>query len=1125
MDGPGPQKAPRPSSVPRKRDHAKAKDGWLMPEIGETRVKKASSSSARRSRSVAGPCHGHADSAVFTAADMPGSVGDASAVVDLTAATHEDRCGAMGPPPVPMAPRAPSGRAARRSAAHPEIDRNVLLAANSAVCLAVSAASTIVQYAYMAPPTSARASLVQGSGAYVEHDHIPPSGSVPDSLEHALYGAIRDHSYSRPEAPACSPVYTAAGSATAGDGCPTTTVSYSARASPVPTTSTCNLSGCNVESSRPTTPVVARASLAPSAGVVNRDLVGAAAATPSSSFPNGMGAAVAMSAPASSAAAVSTSSSSAAAAAGTTTSSCSFTALSSSASGSAAPSTSSTATVPISCAPMLVPGSRSRFWDRSQSSGADSDGTSGASSPARARSPLRPTGGAPAATTSILAGAEAYLRTEGGEKGRKARKATAAKVAAASQCAALVGNISALGPGELRLAACAQVAEIIQIAQTSGNLKGVYVRRLKEAASRVSDIVDTLVTRNPESEAWKLGNENARLRMELSSLREENRSYRREFEDMRKALKASASVAEPAPAVMAAPTPVPVKRKAQAATAEAAAVPEPPAAPAAVKKSRPARAAVAGPTPAPVVGTERAPAAANWVAPTPAPTGPGGVDHDAFVRAVIDVVAPILDARFAGIEDRLNAAPTLRPPLAADRGKAPAIKPAPKVAVRPKAATGAAAVRRNAGEVSTPVPMEVVATPAVGVTDSPPKKKTNRGGVKWRLKMQRRAARDAAVALTAPATAPVPVVSAPRPAPRQRTAPAAAASVVAAPAVRARIAHVAPPPAPVAPAPAPEGGAWTTVVKRKKGKGARADGPPPPTQAQAAPLPSGRGQQQRKQAAKPAVVFREPKSAAVIIKLLPAAAAKGVGYREVFAKASTVVDIAAMGLREGLKVVRTVRDARLLEFQPGPESAVKADRVAEALRGALAGMAEVVRPVKRGELYVSGLDESVTVDGLRDAIARAGNCRRDDVRTKHIGAGPGGLGASYVMCPVAAAKVIVEMGYLVVGFTSARVEALETRPIRCYRCYNVGHGAQTCPDTCPDRTNLCLRCGKSGHKMPDCTARNPHCAACAAGGLNAAHPTLARFCQPPYVKGKFVHPRTKQRTGVTGVRAMDTSNA
>ncbi|KAJ0169424.1 hypothetical protein K1T71_015011 [Dendrolimus kikuchii] len=47
---------------------------------------------------------------------------------------------------------------------------------------------------------------------------------------------------------------------------------------------------------------------------------------------------------------------------------------------------------------------------------------------------------------------------------------------------------------------------------------------------------------------------------------------------------------------------------------------------------------------------------------------------------------------------------------------------------------------------------------------------------------------------------------------------------------------------------------------------------------------------------------------------------------------------------------------------------IKADRVAEALRGALVGMAEVVRPVKRLKLYVSGLDESVTVDGLRDAI-------------------------------------------------------------------------------------------------------------------------------------------------------------
>ncbi|KAJ0169507.1 hypothetical protein K1T71_015094 [Dendrolimus kikuchii] len=66
-------------------------------------------------------------------------------------------------------------------------------------------------------------------------------------------------------------------------------------------------------------------------------------------------------------------------------------------------------------------------------------------------------------------------------------------------------------------------------------------------------------------------------------------------------------------------------------------------------------------------------------------------------------------------------------------------------------------------------------------------------------------------------------------------------------------------------------------------------------------------------------------------------------------RAKGVVDIVVLGLKKGLTVLRAANDARLLQFPPGPENAQLADRVAELLRGALAGVAEIYRPVKRGE--------------------------------------------------------------------------------------------------------------------------------------------------------------------------------
>lgn len=63
--------------------------------------------------------------------------------------------------------------------------------------------------------------------------------------------------------------------------------------------------------------------------------------------------------------------------------------------------------------------------------------------------------------------------------------------------------------------------------------------------------------------------------------------------------------------------------------------------------------------------------------------------------------------------------------------------------------------------------------------------------------------------------------------------------------------------------------------------------------------------------------------------------------------------------------------------------------------------------------------------------------------------------AAWVRCPVAAAKVAQEAGWE--GWTTARVEALLSRPLQCYRCLELGHTRQRC--TAPeDRSGLCYCC-------------------------------------------------------------------
>ncbi|XP_053989833.1 uncharacterized protein LOC128882277 [Hylaeus volcanicus] len=92
-------------------------------------------------------------------------------------------------------------------------------------------------------------------------------------------------------------------------------------------------------------------------------------------------------------------------------------------------------------------------------------------------------------------------------------------------------------------------------------------------------------------------------------------------------------------------------------------------------------------------------------------------------------------------------------------------------------------------------------------------------------------------------------------------------------------------------------------------------------------------------------------------------------------------------------------------------------------------------------------------------------------------------------------RALLAAGRLLVGWSSARVEALPARALRCFRCLELGHVRQKCPLEA-DRGDRCYRCAGAGQRARECTAPM-RCPVCADLGRPADHRLGAKKCAPP----------------------------
>lgn len=162
---------------------------------------------------------------------------------------------------------------------------------------------------------------------------------------------------------------------------------------------------------------------------------------------------------------------------------------------------------------------------------------------------------------------------------------------------------------------------------------------------------------------------------------------------------------------------------------------------------------------------------------------------------------------------------------------------------------------------------------------------------------------------------------------------------------------------------------------------------------------------------------------------------------------------------------------------------------------------KVDRPLKTAEVCIRGLEWSITVIEVVDAIAEQTRCQREDIKTGDIRRSPQSLGSLWLKMPLAAAQDLCRENRLQMGWFNVAVELLDVRPLRCHKCLERGHVWNMCPVSA-DRSRRCYRCGGTGHTAKVCREQI-RCPLCSDLGRPSGHVLGAPECAPQKRRGKL----------------------
>lgn len=218
---------------------------------------------------------------------------------------------------------------------------------------------------------------------------------------------------------------------------------------------------------------------------------------------------------------------------------------------------------------------------------------------------------------------------------------------------------------------------------------------------------------------------------------------------------------------------------------------------------------------------------------------------------------------------------------------------------------------------------------------------------------------------------------------------------------------------------------------------------------------------------------------------------EGFSYAEAIKQSREKISLEEIGITE-TKIRRSANGGLLIEI-PGEEAQKKANTLANQLRQVMQDAATVASPIKRGEIRMFGLVESVTAEEVASVVASLCECTPEEVSVGPIRAMRSGLGMAWAKLPLGAAIKATTEGRIRIGWTIARIELLKARPLQCHKCWQYGHVKFACKSS-ENFLGACYNCEEHGHQVRMCSAQ-PRCAICQGSSRAYQHRLGGPACQ------------------------------
>jgi len=248
----------------------------------------------------------------------------------------------------------------------------------------------------------------------------------------------------------------------------------------------------------------------------------------------------------------------------------------------------------------------------------------------------------------------------------------------------------------------------------------------------------------------------------------------------------------------------------------------------------------------------------------------------------------------------------------------------------------------------------------------------------------------------------------------------------------------------------------------------------------------------------PTVVAKSKQASEILKKRIPRTAAVSMictkddyDYSSAMKRAKTEIKLESCGINE-VSIKRSIAGGIIFEI-PGDNASDKALLLESKMRQLFGGTGVVItRPVKKVDIKLSGLEESTNINDIILEIVNFTGCNTIDVKCSSIRTVRNGLCVAWIQCPIDAAQKLAEAK--TIGWASARIEILKSRPLQCFKCLAPGHPYQRCPSD-KDRRQCCFRCGEVGHFAINCKNR-VKCPVCTDARREANHRAGSSACRP-----------------------------